>query len=346
VHLSGDRDNTTGIAMSAPATPPASSKPKVALYWAASCGGCEIAMLDLDDKILDVITAVDLIFWPVALDTKYHDIEQMPDHSIDICLFNGAIRTTENEHLAKLLRKKSKTLIAFGACAVSGGIPGLANLTTKQDILTTAYLDNPSTPNPHKTLPQPSSKAPEGTLTIPELHETVKTLNQVVDVDYYLPGCPPPTNLILDALTAITTGKLPEKGSILAPMKSVCDDCRFKISDKKITTIKRLYELDTIQDTCFLEQNVICLGPATRSGCKARCMDANSPCTGCGGPLPNALDQGAGMITALASILGIETEDKTTDADLDILLAKILDLAGTFYKYSLPGSLLHRRRTP
>ena len=323
-----------------------SSKPKVALYWAASCGGCEIAMLDLDDKILDVITTVDLIFWPVALDTKYSDIENMPDHSIDVCLFNGAIRTTENEHMARLLRQKSKTLIAFGACATSGGIPGLSNLTTKKDTLTTAYLDNPSTPNPNKTLPQPTSKAKEGTLTIPDLHETVKTLNQVVDVDYYLPGCPPPTTLIIDALTAITTGKLPEKGSILAPLKSVCDDCRFKQSDKKITQVKRLYELDTIEDKCFLDQGVVCLGPATRSGCQARCMNANAPCTGCGGPLPNALDQGAGMITALASILGIDTEDKTSDQDLDTLLAKINDLAGTFYKYTLPASLLHKRRTP
>ena len=332
--------------MSAPTTNPASSKPTVALYWAASCGGCEIAMLDINEKILDLIAAVDIVFWPVALDTKYHDIEAMPDNSIDLCLFNGAIRTSENEHMAKLLRKKAKTLIAFGACAVSGGIPGLANLTTKQDILKTAYLDNPSTPNPNKTLPQPASKAPEGTLTIPEFHETVKTLDQVVDVDYYLPGCPPPTDLILNALTAITTGKLPEKGSVLAPQKSVCDECRYKISDKKITTIKRLQDLDPIKDTCFLEQNVVCLGPATRGGCKGRCMEANAPCTGCGGLLPNSLDQGAAMITALASLLGIDTEEKTTDADLDALLAKIQDLTGTFYKYTLAASLIPRRRTP
>lgn len=332
--------------MSASPAKPGSSKLSVALYWAASCGGCEIAMLDLDEKILDVVAAADLVFWPVALDTKYKDVEAMPDNSIDVCLFNGGIRTSENEHMATLLRTKAKILIAFGACAVSGGIPGLANLATTQEIFKTAYLDNPSTPNPTKTLPQPSTTVPEGTLTIPELHETLKPIDHVVNVDYYLPGCPPPTNLILDAFNAIVEGRLPEKGSVLAPLKSVCDDCRFKLSDKKITSVKRLYELDTIKDTCFLEQNVICLGPATRSGCQGRCMNANAPCTGCGGVLPSALDQGAGMISALASLLGLDTEDKTTDADLDALIAQIHDLAGTFYKYTLPASLIPRRRTP
>jgi F420-non-reducing hydrogenase small subunit len=332
--------------MSTTPSTPNPSKLTVALYWAASCGGCEIAMLDLDEKILDVIAAATLVFWPVALDTKYKDVEAMPDKSIDVCLFNGGIRTTENEHMAKLLRNKAKTLISFGACAVSGGIPGLSNLATKADTLNTAYLDNPSTPNPTKTLPQPTTKAPEGTLTIPELHDTVKALHQVVPVDYYLPGCPPPPHLILDAFNAIVEGRLPEKGSVLAPLKSVCDECRFKLSDKKITQVKRLYELDTIKETCFLEQNVVCLGPATRAGCRGRCMEANAPCTGCGGVLPSTLDQGAGMISALASLLGVDTEEKTTDAELDALIAQIHDLAGTFYKYTLPTSLINKRRTP
>ncbi|TRO50378.1 oxidoreductase, partial [Candidatus Bathyarchaeota archaeon] len=102
-----------------------SKKLQLAFYWAASCGGCEIAVLDIDEKILDVINIADILFWPVAIDTKYKDVENMADNHIDICFFNGSIRTEEQEHIAKLLRKKSKYLIAFGACAVNGGIPGL-----------------------------------------------------------------------------------------------------------------------------------------------------------------------------------------------------------------------------
>ena len=78
-------------------------KLKIAFYWAASCGGCEVAVLDVNEKILDVVAAADIVFWPVAIDIKYKDVEAMPDKSIDACFFNGAIRTEENEKMAKLL---------------------------------------------------------------------------------------------------------------------------------------------------------------------------------------------------------------------------------------------------
>lgn len=318
-------------------------KLQIAFYWAASCGGCEIAVLDIDEAILDVAAAADILFWPVAVDTKYKDVEAMKDNTIDVCFFNGAVRTSEQEHLANLLRKKSKILVAFGACSISGGIPGLANIANREEVFKTAYLDNPSTENPDKTIPKTSVKVKEGELTLPEFYDTVKTLDQVVDVDYYLPGCPPSPWLITDAIDAIIKNKLPRKGSVLAPMKSVCDECRFEKSEKKIKNIKRIYELDKIEDKCFLEQGVICMGPATRAGCRGKCMEANMPCTGCGGLLPNSLDQGASMISALASILGVEGEENMTDEEVDKLIEQVKDVVGTFYKYTLPASLINRR---
>ena len=133
-------------------------KLQVAFYWAASCGGCEIAVLDIDEKILDVVAAVDILFWPVAMDFKYKDVEAMEDNHIDVCFFNGAIRTSEQEHMAKLLRNKSKVMVAFGSCAVNGGIPGLANIANKEEIFNVSYLDNPSTDNPKKIVPKTSVK--------------------------------------------------------------------------------------------------------------------------------------------------------------------------------------------
>ena len=318
-------------------------KLQLALYWAASCGGCEIAVLDLDEKILDVVALADIVFWPVAIDTKYKDVEAMPDKSIDVCLFNGAIRTSENEHIAKLLRQKSKVMIAFGSCAYEGCIPGLANLANRDEVFKTAYLDNPSIDNPKRVTPKTETKVKEGTLTLPEFYDTVKTLDQVVDVDYYIPGCPPPTKLIAQALEAIATNNLPPKGSIIAPLKAVCDECRFEKSEKKIKKIRRVYEVDKIEDKCLLEQGIICMGPATRGGCDARCLDANMPCTGCGGPTPNSVDQGAKMISALASILGLEGEEKMSEEEVDKLIDQIVDPVGTFYKYSLPASLINRK---
>lgn len=316
-----------------------------AFYWAASCGGCEIAVLDINEKILDVIALGNIVFWPVAMDVKYKDVEAMPDRSIDFCFFNGAIRTEENEHMAKLLRQKSKILIAFGSCACQGGIPGLANISDRKEIFEKLYLQTPSTRNPNSVTPQTSFQAKEGELRLPEFYDTVKTLDQTVEVDYYIPGCPPPVKLIVDAFEKISKNELPPKGSVLAPLKSVCDECPLNPLKKEkiqISEIHRVYEFTPDPEKCLLEQGIICMGPATRGGCDAQCIKANMPCTGCGGPCPNVTEQGAAMMSALASILGLDEEkEKTFDAEK--LIAQIKDPLGTFYMYSLPASILRRR---
>jgi F420-non-reducing hydrogenase small subunit len=319
-----------------------SQKLKFAFYWAASCGGCEIAVLDINEKILDVVALADIVFWPVAIDVKYKDVEAMPDKSIDVCFFNGAVRNEEQKYLAKLLRQKSKVLVAFGACAHQGGIPGLANVADQKEIFTTVYLENPSTANPKGIVPQTSFKVPEGQLKLPEFYDTVKALNQVVDVDYYLPGCPPTPKQITIAVEAVAKGQLPPKGSVLGPNKSVCDECPRKKEDKKIRRIYRVYEIVPEPEKCLLEQGIICLGPATRGGCEAQCISANMPCSGCGGPCPKEIEQGAAMLSALASIWGIEDE-KEQDFNPQKLVEEIKDPLGTFYKYSLPSSILRRR---
>lgn len=319
-------------------------KLKIAFYWAASCGGCEIAVLDINEKILDVVNMADIVFWPVAIDVKYKDVEAMPDKYIDICFFNGSVRSEEQEHMAKLLRRKAKTLVAFGSCAHEGCIPGLANLHDRKEIFEKVYLQSKSVSNPDGILPQTSFKAKEGTLKLPEFYDTVRTLDQTVDVDYYLPGCPPPVKLILNAVDAIAKNQLPPKGSVLAPLKSVCDECPRKKENKRITKIYRVHEKVPEPERCLLEQGIICMGPATRSGCGAQCLTVDMPCTGCGGPCPNSPEQGAAMIGALASILGLEGEQEHyTQEEVDTLMGQIKDPVGTFYMYSLPSSILRRK---
>lgn len=321
-----------------------SQKLKIAFYWAASCGGCEIAVLDLNEKILDVVKIADIVFWPVAMDVKYKDVEALPDKYIDITFFNGSIRNSEQEHMAKLLRKKSKTLVAFGSCAHEGCIPGLANLHNRQEIFEQVYLKDKSNVNPKAAVPKTKTTVKEGTLQIPEFYDSVQTLAQTVDVDYFLPGCPPPVKLISNAIDAIAQGKLPPKGSVLAPMKAVCDECPRKRENKKITKIYRVYEKTPDPERCLMEQGIICMGFATRSGCGAQCLKVDMPCTGCGGATPNQPEVGAGMITALASILGIDKEPgQYTEEDVEKLMSQIKDPVGTFYMYSLPASILKRK---
>jgi len=315
------------------------SKPKLALYWAASCGGCEIAVLDIEDKILQIADAFDLVFWPVALDFKYSDVEAMEDKSIDLCLFNGAIRTSENERMAKLLRAKSKVLVAFGSCAHEGCIPGLANVTNKEGIFKYAYVESPSTVNTDGVYPQPHTTMPEGEIEIPVFWDTVKTLDQVVPVEYYIPGCPPQAHQIWAVMELIIQGKaLPPPGSIVgAGDKTVCDECPRTRKEKKIKHFYRIHEVEVDPNECLLDQGIICMGPATRSGCGALCVKANISCRGCYGPPPNSIDQGAKMISALSSVI-----DSQDPGEVQRILDEIVDPIGTFYRFGLAHSLLRR----
>ena len=207
------------------------SKPKVAFYWCASCGGCEETVVDLAEDILGVVAAVDIVLWPVAMDFKYKDVEAMADKSITATLLNGAIRSSEQEGMARLLRRKSQFLIAYGSCAVSGGIPSLANQFPREQILKFNYEDAPTLGNGgQKTRPQLKSAEYGCEVSLPELHNVVRSLDQVVEVDYYVPGCPPTPNITKTAITALLEGKLPPKGSVIAPDIALCDECPRKKS--------------------------------------------------------------------------------------------------------------------
>ncbi len=315
------------------------AKLKLAIYWSASCGGCDVAILDINERILDVAAIADIVFWPIALDFKYSDVEAMEDKSIDICLFNGAVRTSEQEHITKLLRAKSKAMVAFGACACFGGIPALANFTNRAEIFERAYIEAPSNDNSEHTFPQTLTTVEEGDLELPEFYDTVLTLAQVVDVEYFVPGCPPPVDIINKIVDALASGQLPPVGTVLASDKSLCDECDRVKEEKKITRIYRPHEIIPEPEKCLLEQGIICMGPATRGGCGQRCIKVNMPCRGCFGPPPGVIDQGAKMLSALASIYDVKDE-----AEIKQMVEEVVDPAGTFYRFAMSSSMLNRKR--
>jgi F420-non-reducing hydrogenase small subunit len=314
-------------------------KLKLALYWAASCGGCDVAVLDVNERILDVAKIADIVFWPIALDFKYHHVEAMPDKDIDVCLFNGAVRSSEQENIAKLLRAKSKTMVAFGSCACFGGIPALANFATRAEVMERAYKEAPSNENSNGTLPEVLSTVPEGELELPELYDTVLTLAQVVDVEYFVPGCPPPVPLIDKVVEALATGSLPPPGAVIASEKTLCDECPRKKENKTISQVFRPHEIIPDPERCLLEQGILCMGPATRGGCGALCINVNMPCRGCFGPPAGVVDQGAKLISAIASIYQASNGD-----DIARMVSEVADPAGTFYRFGLADSLLRRKR--
>jgi F420-non-reducing hydrogenase small subunit len=315
------------------------SKLKLAAYWASSCGGCDIAIVELGEHLLELAQVADIVFWPCAMDFKYQDVEEMDDDWIDVTLFNGAIRTDEDAHIAHLLRKKSKVMVAFGSCAMEGCIPGLGNIKGPDYALQRAYHDTPSTDNPDQVSVMPTFEMPEGTLDLPSLCNQVRTLEQVVPVDFKIPGCPPNHDQIWNAINDVLENNLPAAGGLLGvDRRTVCDQCpRTREGKIRVDAFLRPHEIITDPDRCLLEQGLVCAGPATHAGCGALCPNANMPCRGCYGPPDGGVEQGALLLDAIVSSF-----EGKTDAEIRSVLATIIDPVGTFYRFSLGASLLHQ----
>jgi F420-non-reducing hydrogenase small subunit len=311
------------------------NKPKIALYWCASCGGCEESVIDLGEDLLKLAQSAEIIFWPAAMDARNSDLEALPDGAILASLINGAIQQEDHVRMARLLRKKSRYVIANGACAHIGGVIGLANLHRPEEALQRAFIDAETVSNPSGTIPgsKPFSGCP-----LPRPLNRVRTLDQVIDVDYYIPGCPPPSELVKNAIFSLLENSLPPKGAILSENRALCHTCpRQGTFPERISIrrFKRTYETLWNPIQCFLDQGIICLGPSTRGGCLSRCISANMPCRGCLGPLDGVRDQGANAISFIASLI-----DETDPRKIAEIVAEIADTAGLFYRYSLAASLI------
>jgi F420-non-reducing hydrogenase small subunit len=179
-------------------------------------------------------------------------------------------------------------------------------------------------------------------LTIPQFNPVLKTLAQVVPVDYYMPGCPPESHQIaavIDLVIKVLHGEaeLPPVGTVIgAGGSTVCDDCPRERNVKKIDKFVRIQEVEHIDpNLCLLEQGIPCNGPATRQGCGALCPQAAAQCIGCYGPAAGVIDYGARLITAFASVI-----DAKEPEEIDRILDGIPDPVGQFYRFNLADSLL------
>jgi F420-non-reducing hydrogenase small subunit len=285
----------------------------LATVWLQSCSGCHVALFDRHEGMVDLFKRFDVKYSPIM------DIKKVPD--VDIAIVEGSVANEDNEELSKVVRQRSRLLVALGTCACFGGIPGLRNLFDTKDVLDRSYVGTESTTR--GKIPN----APE----IPALLPHVKALDQVVKVDAYIPGCPPLTSAIQEDFASLVKGIIPKMKT-----RNLCEECSRKKEklliqsrDFLMDTVLSPHELDQIDpDRCFLEQGVLCMGPATREGCDTRCIKGNMPCRGCMGPTSDALEQGSKIINALSSILppaGLMFQE---------------DIVGVGYRYSLPKSIL------
>ena len=296
-------------------------KVKIGTMWLGGCSGCHLSIADFHESLIDIMDLADFEFSPVLMDTKYDEVPEL-----DVIIVEGGIRNDENRELAEMLNEKANLVIAYGTCSCYGGIPGLGNLFTVEELEEEAYINSVSTVNPEGIIPNED---------VPALESRVRPLDDVMDVDLMIPGCPPRSDVVAEAVLTLLRNE-----TIELPVTNLCEVCPREKPPEGLAMdfIKRQFELGKPEDDlCLISQGLICMGPATVSLCGAECPSIGIPCRGCYGPTAKVLDQGAKMISAIASDYGVE-EDKTVDPEQ--VADQLDDIVGTFYTYTLPAALV------
>jgi F420-non-reducing hydrogenase small subunit len=286
--------------------------------WLSDCGGCHVAVVDLHEKILDVLGAVAIQHCPVLTDIKDYP-------KADLGLISGAIRSAHDRHAAEKMRASCSQVIAFGTCAVYGGIPGAGSVHSREEIFDTVYRQNPTT----RTHTVPAT-------AVAPLEKLVTPLDEVIDVDLYLPGCPPHPAFILDALLALIEGRPPR-----AKKESICAKCKRRMLKSEIAQLKTNHEGIPDADTCFLSQGYVCLGSVTLDRCTAPCPNNGMICSGCAGPTMRILTEpNRDIRTEIADRMSSLTAIPRAE-----ILAGIERSSKTHYAYAMASEMIGRKPT-
>lgn len=276
---------------------------RVSSEWLNSCSGCEISIVDMGERLLDVLQVADIVHLPALVDSKYFgqlgDQKHLSLPEADVGLISGGIRNEEHLEVAREMRQKCKIIIALGTCATHGGIPSLANSWTTAEMVERAFTT--------ETTDKPDAYPSEG---VPEILDACYAVDEKIKVDIYLPGCPPHPDQVFNALVALVQGK-----PLNVSARSVCDTCPTVRKGKgELKQVRRFLQAPYYKRPdeplnemrCLLEQGLLCMGPVTHAGCGGdavtpRCIAARVPCRGCHGPVRQDGNQLLDMLNALAS---------------------------------------------
>ena len=250
---------------------------KVNIISLTCCAGCVSSFLNAGDALLEILSGdFEIVYSPTFIDLK-----EIPE--VDLSIVEGGVRTVSDEELIREVRAKSRILVALGICATHGGITSLGNVTSVKKLLEKEYL-----------LPV-SSK-------LPELEDLMYPICNFVDVDYYIPGCPPMPFLIVHSLKSIVSGKTP-----IRYQSVVCTECHRKIVPAKLGRLYGIYEKEADPELCLVSQGFVCLGSLTREGCGAPCPRAGFTCFGCRGPADSLLYRSRDIYTFLVKVISKRT---------------------------------------
>lgn len=291
----------------------------VSFEWLSGCSGCEVGIVDLHERLLKVLDAVEIVRLPILMDEKGY-----PKAKVGIV--TGALRTEHDVEHAERMRESCEAILAFGTCAVYGGPQGSGYAHSLAELEDSAFRKGPTT----RTDFVPGDGVPR------LLEEGVRPLDSAIDVDLYLPGCPPHAHFIFEALTALVEGREPDFAD-----HNVCYRCTRKMVASDVATVRRLHELPIDPERCFLSQGVLCLGSATLDRCLAPCPRHGVPCTGCAGPSEAVImephrDLRTEVATRMAMLTKVPRETALASLEVD---------AKTHYAYAMASPVFRQKPT-
>lgn len=235
-------------------------KARVSIEWLSGCSGCELGIVDLHEKLLQVLDEIELVRMPILMDTKEY-VEA------EVGILTGSLRTEHDVHAAREMRRVCKSILAFGTCPVYGGPHSSAYAHSSDELLDGAYRKNASTVT--TTIPT----------DVPKLLTRNRPIDSEIEVDLYLPGCPPDATYIFEALVSLVRGRQTTIGR-----RSVCFHCNRKMVKTETSELRRAFDGRFDSELCFLSQGCLCFGSVTLDRCMAPCMKVGVPCFSCGGP--------------------------------------------------------------
>ena len=286
--------------------------------WLSDCSGCHVAVVDLHEKILSVLQSISIQRCPVLT-----DIKDYPDARVG--LVSGAIRNEHDRHAALEMRKSCDIIVAWGSCAVFGGPAGAGNIHTPAEIASAVYLENKTT----VPSPPPSQE-------VSPLESVVSPLDSVIEVDLYLPGCPPHASFVFEALSALVEGRQPE-----VSRRSVCAKCKRRMEKTEVAALKSNSQGIPEPERCFLSQGYICLGSATIDRCLAPCPNNGVPCTGCAGATMQILTEpNRDIRTEIA-----ERMSRLTRIGREEIVAAVERSSKSHYSYTMATAMIGNKPT-
>ena len=285
---------------------------KVAFMQLSDCWGCHQSLLNAHLGLLPVLPALEFVYWPAVVDFKLDSLKARETGSILVGFIEGSIRTKQDYDNVKLMREKCALIIAFGSCTCYGNVTGLANQWDIETLKKRKFVEVESVTNETPTIP---------TKHVPEFQSKVVNVDEVINVDVYMSGCPPKPEQIVSSVVFLL-GQKPFPMNDLA----YCNDC-------------------SIKDSCLLDSGTMCFGPITSIGCSLKCTSNRKPCVGCFGPA-KIVDSRAEKLNSKVKNLGsISSGDKKTLYEFLTLFLNLPLMAG----FDLAGDILKqikKRGTP